>query len=117
MTEAEFLARFDRHVERMDGHIRQGNQLMAEIHEEMKLSREEIRSSQEEIRSSREEVRSSKEQRGDLRTFIREITVRQEKVTQQLVEQIAEDTRELRDVSLASRQHTQALGVMLDRLN
>ncbi|MGI8727549.1 MAG: hypothetical protein ACR2K6_07715 [Solirubrobacterales bacterium] len=110
MTDSEFLARFDRHVERMDGHLQQGHQLMTEIREEMRLSREEIR-------SSRDEVRSSQEERGDLRTFIREITVRQERVTQQLVEQIAEGTRELRDVSLASRQHTQALGLMLDRLN
>ena len=57
------------------------------------------------------------------RDFIREMTIRQERVTQQLVEQIAANTarveagtEELRDLNLATKQHTQAIARMLDRL-
>jgi len=64
------------------------------------------------------------------RDFIREMTVRQERVTRQLVDQIAASTsqiaantarieagtEELRDLNLATKQHTQAIARMLDRL-
>lgn len=64
------------------------------------------------------------------RAFIREMTVRQERVTRQLVEQIGASTEQiaantarveagteqLRDLNLATRQHTQAIARMLDRL-
>jgi hypothetical protein len=64
------------------------------------------------------------EQQGEeLRRFIPDITTRQERVTQQLVEEIAANTRrvdagteELRDLTLANRRHTQALARILDRL-
>jgi hypothetical protein len=88
MTESELLERLDRHMAR-------GNEIAAEH-----------------------------------RDFIREMTVRQERVTRQLVEQIAANTasiaantarveagtEELRDLNLATKQHTQALVRMLDRL-
>ncbi len=57
------------------------------------------------------------------RDFIREMTVRQERVTRQLVDQIAANTarveagtEELRDLNVATKQHTQAIARMLDRL-
>lgn len=96
MTESEFLSRIDRHLERAEAREVRDKTLMAET--------------QEVIR--------------DHRLFIREITTRQERVTQQLVEEIAANTRridagtrELEDLTLRSEQHTQALARMLDRLD
>ena len=76
-------------LERLDLHMARGNEIMAEANE---IHR-------------------------DHREFIREISVRQERVTQQLVAQIAAGTEELRDLSLATKQHTQALSRMLDRFD
>lgn len=88
MTESELLERLDRHLAR-------GDEIAAEH-----------------------------------RAFIREMTVRQERVTGRLVEQIAANTaqieantarieagtEQLRDLNLATRQHTEAIARMLDRL-
>jgi len=89
MTESERLERMDRHTER-------GNEIMARSDETMKRSNEVM---------------------AEHREFIREITVRQEGVTQQLVRQIDANTKVMEDVSLATRQHTRALASILDRLN
>jgi hypothetical protein len=88
MTESDLLERLDRHLAR-------GDQIAAEH-----------------------------------RDFIREMTERQERVTNQLVDQIAASTaqieantarvqagtEQLRDLNLATKQHTQAIARMLDRL-
>jgi len=89
MTESELLERIDKHLE-------QGNEIMARSDETMKRSNEI---------------------HGDLRTFIREMTVRQERVTQRVSDQIEVNTKTIEDVGLATRQHTQALVRILDRLN
>lgn len=106
MADDEILRRLDEHTER-------GNELMSEVRQEMRLSRE---------------------QHADLREFIREQTVRAERVTDRQVtaldalvlrqdEGIAalrqmrvEIREELRDLRAESRAQTQALMKVIDRL-
>ncbi len=103
MTESEFLQRLDH--------------LMTE--------------SNEIHRESREVHRESRKAREDDREFIREMTVRQQCATDQLVMQLRANTSRIEagtaeliagrsvldDIGVAVRQHTQALAKVLDRLN
>ncbi len=103
MTEAEFYERFDAHIQRMDA-------LLPEI--------------QEEARRSREEAARREREHADLRVFIRDITRRSEKVTQDMLDEFAKGRERfdhmgarLDEMGEQIRANTAATWAMLDRLN
>ncbi len=120
MTEEEFLRRIDEHLARADEHMARGNEIMA-------------RSDQTMARSDETMAESSRIHSG-LRGFIREMTVRQERMTDRLVRQIdigsarieagmtsmnelmTELMSELRGLNASTQLHTQALARILDRM-
>jgi chromosome segregation ATPase len=102
VTEAEFLERFDRRIARLDEHVatgnahmERGNVLMERVEEEMRLNREE---------------------RAETRQFMRELTLRHERSTQQVVTQLAEQTAVLRDMHDEHIAFRKALFRVNDRL-
>lgn len=112
MTEGDLLERLDRHTERMGEHIAvandhmaatrehmaQGNQLMARVEEEMRLSRKD---------------------RADGRAFLHDLNLRQERITEELVEHIGGQTEILRDLhaeTLAQRKSIWRVHDKLDEL-
>lgn len=99
MTEAEFFERFDRHLER--------NSAVLE-----RVERE--------VAHTREEVQRSREAHEDLRTFMRDITTRNEKVWREVMTGLVEVRKGLResltDMNDAVRANTAAVLKMLDRL-
>lgn len=121
MTESEFLIRFDRHLERADAYEKRGSEIMERSNQIMERSNQVMARSNQVMERSRESV-------FDLRTFIREINLRQERVTQRMIDQISSSMAESRaanqrmleqldDMRLATNQHTQALARVLDRLD
>ncbi len=89
--------------------------------EDAERSREQIRLAREsveaEIRLSREEAERSRAQHDDLRVFIRDITLRSEKVLQEILVGFGEVRADLRDLGAEIRANTAATLSVLDRLN
>lgn len=117
VTESEFLERIDQHLARADEHARRGNEIMGDANKIMADS-SKIMGDANTIMADSIEIMA------DHREFIREITVRQERVTDQLVRRLEKGTNELiagrhvlEDISLATRRHTEALARVLDRLD
>ncbi len=77
--------------------------------------REEIRLSREQIRLS-QEIRLSREQHADPRVFIREVSRRAERFTQEVVAELQALSAGQDDLREESRARTQALLRVLDRL-
>ena len=96
MADRDYLERIDRQMERGNLHMERGNELMEEIREEMRLSREQRERSDEMF--------------ADLRTFMREITLRVERGGREMV-------AEMRDLRAEGRAQTQALMRMIDRMD
>ena len=99
MTEGEFLRRIDTHIELTREHIARGNVLMGRLEEKM----DEVT----------EELRLCRESHADLRTFIRDITRRNELVWREMRDSIAALGADLRDQLQAQ---TAAILRVLDRL-
>ena len=82
----------------------------------MERGNELMETVREEIRLSREEIRLSREQHADLRIFIRDITRRAERVTQEMIAELQKLSAGYEDAREETRAQTQALRRMIDRL-
>jgi hypothetical protein len=95
-VDAGFLDRIDRHMER-------GNELMAGVREEMRLSRAQ----------AAEHARLY----ADLRQFMREMTLRVQRIAREEIRELRELREEHRDLHEQSRAQTQALLRVIDRMD
>lgn len=116
MTESEFLARIDRHVAETTRHI-------AETKEHIAGTKEHIAETKEHMAHGNELFDRCIRATDDLRQFIREMTVRSERVHRAMLAELAAGRREyleqryeLRELREDSRAQTQALMRMIERL-
>jgi hypothetical protein len=84
--------------------------LLAKISDEVELTRQAVDRSGEEIRLSRES-------REDIREFMRELTLRNERVFRDLSAGIRETLNEVREGREEQRAQTQALLRLIDRMD
>ncbi len=77
MTESEFLERIDGHIAVANAHLECGNTIMERVEDEVRLNRAE---------------------RQETRIFMRELTLRHERVTQRMVNQLSDQSAILRDL-------------------
>jgi hypothetical protein len=99
-VDADFLDRIDRHMERGNELMDRNNELMAEVREEMRLSRAQYA-----------------EIYADMRQFIREITLRIQRIGREEIRELRELREEHRDLHEQSRAQTQALLRVIDRMD
>jgi methyl-accepting chemotaxis protein len=110
VEDREFLERIDGSLVRIDRHMERGNELMEH--------------NTEAFERNAEAFERSRQTHEDLRRFIREISVRNERVAQSQVGALAgvgntlgEMTGALHDMRKDIRAHTEAIFRMLDRLD
>ncbi|MGI8460079.1 MAG: hypothetical protein ACR2OC_00370 [Solirubrobacterales bacterium] len=95
MTESEFLERIDGHIAVANAHLERGNTIMERVEDEVRLNRAE---------------------RQETRIFMRELTVRHERVTQRMVNQLSDQSAILRDLHDEHVAFRKALFRVNDRL-
>jgi len=138
MRKRDLLERIDRHMERGNEHMDRGNELMDRSNEHMDrgnelMDRSNVLMDRSTVLMDRstvlmdrgnvlmeavqEELRLAREQHADLRVFIREMNLRAERFTQGVVNSLEAVSADLRDLREESRAQSQALLLVLDRID
>jgi hypothetical protein len=116
----EELQRFARTQEHISETRRLALEMQREFGESQREFREEFRVYRQEAREHRQEVRklldAEKSRTEDLRRFIREILLRNEKVVNRQIAEIAAMTAEINEGRKQLRANTKAVLSVLDRL-